>query len=312
MAESKHNRGGHTLSAGTSSDVLQQENLVMRRNRKNLATGLLSAALLAMSASVANAGFVLIDDFESYSPNGTAIGSNGWISNNTNFLRISEDPTDASNQVGRAVGGANNRVYNSNGAVEAGNVGTLFFRLYIDPEMTDLNVGIGFTAKEVAEGEGPSPSAAEWGPLMRLTADTLDIHDGPTAGATGYQPVTTPDDVSPPPAGDWHSFWMVADTANGSWALYVQGGDIAEQTRVAHSDGKDVFAFRGDDVEELLNFAIVAFGSHTDGNHPYIDDLYIDVNSGPGGNLANPIPEPGSLAIIGLGSLCFLKRRRHG
>ncbi len=313
MTDNEHDRGGQALSAGTSSGVLQKERFVVKRNRKCLATGVMGAVALAMGASAANADFVLVDDFEGYAADASAVGSNGWIgSSNTgvSYLRAVADPKDPTNQVGRTAPAANNRVANSEGAVEAGKVATLFFRLYLDPAKTTLVTGIGFTNMATTGPTVASPSGDQWGPLMRLNGTALQVHDGPTNHADYYQTVTSPDDLSPMPTGDWYSFWMVANTSDQTWSLYVQGGDIEEQTRVAHGTNDQEFAFRGgSNVTEFVNFAIVPFTGHGTEHYIYLDDVHIDVDSPVGGNLNNPIPEPGSLALAAVGGLFVLNRR---
>ncbi|MFA9479146.1 hypothetical protein ACERK3_12710 [Phycisphaerales bacterium AB-hyl4] len=69
-----------------------------------MVTGAIGAAAVSMSTTVASAAFVLADDFEGYTQNSTAIGSNGWIAGNSSFLTAVADPLDPSNQVGRAAG----------------------------------------------------------------------------------------------------------------------------------------------------------------------------------------------------------------
>jgi hypothetical protein len=67
----------------------------------------------------------------------------------------------------------------------------------------------------------------------------------------------------------------------------------------------DTFDFRT--AGGFINTFMVAKGAQ-DPNTAYLDNVWVDAA---GQNLTNPIPEPASFALLGLGSLLLFGRRRR-
>ncbi|GEM_PF-4771650 len=268
------------------------------------------SAIMSFSLN-AFAAFVEVDTFESYTLGNSAIGGPaGWLGDSVTNLNAAADPTGGGNQVGRLSGDAD-EVLNTAGAVSEGNVGTFFFRAYLVASETNTDVTIGFTN---LTGVGGSPNNSNYASLVRFNVDdgnsgannAFEVYDG------SYQSVTSPADVAPIETGEWYSFWMVSDTSANTWELYMQGGDVATQQQVAIGALDTDFAFRGGDV--AVNSIMFRPNTDNNGEFMYIDDIYVDSDSGTGGNLSNPvIPEPSTFALMvlaGAGALMGARRKR--
>jgi len=287
----------------------------------------LLAALLLLSgglhfASHAQADFTLIDNFESYGTGGPIHGQGAWQAERTGdpvSAGVTVDPLNPTNHVmnigdGGFVGGrlGHRETINTDSAltISQGSTATLFFRLACNTSEIDLSVGMTDVANPISDvifnsfTQFESQLAIAFAPGF----DKLGVRD-----VNGLKVLTT--NVQPL---EWYNVWMVIDNLADTTQIYLQGGAFAAST-LLDSGGQTSFAFRnGIAGNDLVTF-FIATGRNTENLPPnptenigpvYFDDLYIDTT---GVNLANPVPEPGSivLGLLGASTLVITAFRRR-
>ena len=276
----------------------------------------------------ASAGFTLIDDFETYSAGSPISGQGDWLAEaatNPVAAGVSIDPLNPANRVlnigdGGFIGGrlGHRETINTDPAlrIAQGTTATLFFRVAWDTSQTNFSVGMSDVANPISDVIFNSFTQFESQFVVSFAEghDRLRMRDG-----GDVKELTT--DVQPL---EWYNVWLVIDNAADSAQVYLQGGAFTDQV-LLDSGGDTSFAFRnGVDNNDLITL-FIATGRNTDSLPPnptenigpvYLDDVYIDTS---GVNLANPVPEPGTLALgsFALGTLGLIvvrqrKRRRVG
>jgi len=266
-----------------------------------------SLALIAVGllSVPAHAAFTEIDDFEDgFASTTDGAGQNGWAALGSGGASpLITDPTDAGNTALRFIGGTTGNdkknVYKaaSTGIADEG-MGALFLRFYIEDTNSDHTFGL------TANSPPASGQTVELATTIRIDDTTLEVHDGSNGSGSGGGFKNLATGLS----GDtWYSLWVLVDNDADTFQVYIEGGDFATQTKLDAS-GDDTFDFRyGGGANALQN--VVLSHNNSGNNDPILfDDIYVDTAAK---TLTNPIPEPASIALLGLGTLCLLGRSRR-
>lgn len=246
------------------------------------------------------AAFVPIEDFEGLTTGGIN-GQGGWVSTGETVVL---DPLDATNQVlqlGNA-GSETSLALNVSDRIQDASLATLFFRFQIVSDKTNSHSFFGlsdvttpgannFDDFEVQTGFSTGVGATNGDLVIRDGGDTF----------TGEQQSFS--------AGSWYSAFVVVDTTLDSWSMYVEGQGFASQTQLTFDSGSTDALFRNPASTNPLVSLYFRNGANTNsGGEVLIDDLQIDLA---GENLVSPVPEPGTLALVGLvGGLFLFFRKR--
>jgi len=188
-----------------------------------------------------------------------------------------------------------------------GDTGTFFGRYYATS--TDTNVAFGLSTESPASLPDPGPIG--FGSINTTTF----VFDGRLRGSDADTVVTTltgggneADNV-----GAWYNFWIVVDNGANTVQTYIQSdddSDFATQTLMSSSGTGGFRVPTTDELVSLVFRADVTSGSNGNNQTVLFDDIWFDAA---GSNLANPIPEPGSLAlglIVGLAGVVGRRRNR--
>jgi hypothetical protein len=232
-------------------------------------------------------GFTMIDNFEG----GTLGDLNGRFEWSANGAVVTVDPQNPNNQVAGFIGGSGDRGTHIPATLPDGATGTLFYRLKVATDNSDLstpvlNWSVGMSDVEIT-GNG---AFGDYESQMNQNRDAgnelpeeIRIRDAGTfVSLEPLQPAV------------WYKLWMVIDNQSDTTQVYMQGGQFETQTLLQAADGTSTFTFRnsggGPVANDLIRFFVRLAGSHA--GSLYLDDIWLDATKQ---NLADPSafqPEP--------------------
>ncbi|MCH8528493.1 MAG: DUF2341 domain-containing protein [Kiritimatiellae bacterium] len=267
--------GSDTLSGSLARDSGEDIGAYTIRQGTLSASGNYILTFQTGTLSILEAGdapWVLQADFDDLNT-GVLRGQGGWSGNNDNAAQVIQDPEDENNQVFRFAPSSNNHIQKDlSTPIQAGEVGTLFFRFHVPAGSSRINQQIRMPNNNPIRIKWDSDPSE---PVLWIFGEDMSN--------TGLQQVeqTLARDT-------WYYFWMVIDNINGTYRIYIQGGDYPDQTFVTVADmGGDANSHPFQPgLIDALNF----IGWN---NGPMLyDDIYLAHG---GENLSNPaavIPPP--------------------
>lgn len=233
----------------------------------------------------------LVDDFEGYSTGSLgAVASPPWTS--------ALNPTSSNALIGEEADGNGYFAYFAAGSsvIRGGYRGitaidnssaaaTLFLRFYT--ETATFNNTFGLSAKS-------APGAFDdMNVMMRVNNGLFDVRNGGvfTAGVAIQ-------------SGTWYNVWAVIDQSADTFDVYLTSGSAGATAADKVATGA---AFRVGTTDSLVSVVALVQGytGAPAANKVRLDDIY----QFDGAVLSNPIPEPATLVMLGLGSLLLRKRK---
>ncbi|MGK7913199.1 MAG: PQQ-dependent sugar dehydrogenase [Synechococcus sp.] len=166
-------------------------------------------------------------------------------------------------------------------AIANNTIGTFFIQIYND-SLIGSNLSIGLSDVSApglgSDNTGTPVSFGDYEIQVTFANGELRVRDGNRTRKVSN--ITLRDDTL-------YNFWMVADTGSDTYNVYVQGGNISNQTQLA-VNGKTDFGFRnGSASSDLTTYLQLNGTANPPTAKSYIDSLAIDPNND---NLANPAP----------------------
>jgi hypothetical protein len=211
----------------------------------------------------ASGAFVLLDNFEAYSP-GLIAPQSGWWYSSSDYGSVAVDPADATNRVlvQGSTGDQYIRFYDGTELVPNGSTGTLFFRVYAP---AGAHNGIGLSPKT------NSTTWADGNPILRVGENASNqSFFGFDENVGTYQTLSTQTKSQA-----WYNVWMVADNATRTTAFYIQSDDDATFATQTQIGGQYDLKFRDEaGYGDLLS--IFFRTANTGQGVLYFDDVHVD------------------------------------
>jgi hypothetical protein len=256
-------------------------------------------ALVVMSVvPAAQAAFVAVDSFDSYTQGSNINGQGGWSTGRQNNFSavVAADPENVANSVLQTSNtGGTGRVFNDFQAsrsglnIATGTSATIFGRF----RSTAAGVDIAFGASDLdqaalladAESGGRFNNFEAYGRVVS-SGTQFQVRNGGgfTDGANSL--TITPD--------TWYNVWLLVDNTAATYQAYTQGPSDAAPVQYLGGTVTGDFAFRST-ANPHGNLISYLLDSNATSGNTYFDDIYVDTA---GHNLANPVPEPSSLALL--------------
>ena len=238
--------------------------------------------------------WLLLEDFEDNAP-GTAI--DGTTSTNVAWDGGADhqaivDSGDASNQVMQILGENGGQRLRGNftdpaNNISSGAVGTVFYRF----RTSDAAGSAMDSVTSLSDNEAISNFDFKAGFRLTNVNDFQVRHDG------GYQQVNGLASLT------WYKLWIVADNNStaGTFKVYLQSDadpNYATQTQVdTTSSGVDVFDFRNNSPDAIVNVYFRTGGGASAGSELYYDDIYLNSSAE---DLTDPTASPVLLGDVDL------------
>jgi hypothetical protein len=255
---------------------------------KKMCVVLTMAVLLGSPASAA-----LVDDFESYQTGLVRDGVTGgvWTAiGNTMFVSVKS--TDENQYLAYGWDGGGPRGgYRAIDPVSSTSTVTLFMQIYAGAGTLDHAFGLTDLA---APGQNYGDFRVQMGAASQSgAADKFRLIGRASAGAQ---------DLALLDRQVWYNVWTVIDHAANTYDVYYTAG-LADAT-AADKVGSAI-TYRVGTTSSLSTLLTLANWAG-EGDSFRIDNIYLSS----GVDLSNPVPEPATLVLLGLGGLVAARRRR--
>ena len=267
-----------------------------------------AASVLAMNGMAMGAvvGDVFTEDFESQTsgitnfPTPNAAPAPFWETGNQNYWDTSSGIYAAPYVGEDGIGGNAGKYYYVYAGGDAntssssyGAISAWKFADGADAHPAEMTLSFDMFVREYSADKGPRLALVDHGAgFYRTVGVSWAINGSANPGIRIYDPSGTNDVfVADAVSEQWQSYELYVNTITQTVSLSVDGAPAVETTYTPNSGG----AFDG--TPDALE--IYGISKHTDWYA--IDNLRLEVG---------PIPEPGSLALLGMGGLLMLSRRR--
>jgi hypothetical protein len=278
--------------------------------------------VVGAAALPARAAFSLFDNFNSYNT-GSLSGQGGWVTSTTAGAVTNVVDVGGIDREAQVYGNSipNYKALGGLSIPNASTAATVYFNFRMAAATTGNNFN--FIITDVT-----TPADTAGSSEVQLN---FDAAQAPTGGTTTFRVrnggafpfATTGGTVATrvmPVAGSQYNGWFVINNSADTYQLYLQNDadpalatptlitGITTDATGAVTSSTSTFGFRNGTAANDLITANFGNGASSAGNLVNFDDIYVDLA---GSNTINPTPEPGSLALIGLGGLGLLNRRRR-
>ncbi len=270
---------------------------------------LTSLFLTANFAGTAFGSFVLVDNFNSLTT-GDLGTQNGWATDDADGTRYTVTDTSPFSASDKGVlNGANGSnpadMYKALGNnIDNNTTGTLFFQMYVNDKSAGTSIGL---------ADSTVPSVGGTSAIFNTFRTQLAFSAAGDFTARNGGSSATLDQSGSMQTGVMYSVWAVSNNTSNTSQFYIQGGTFTEQTQLTAGSGTITsFAYRSNNPasDSLTYFLSASSGAGGGADSIALDNIYID-NTGV--NLVNPIPEPGTYALLiafGMLTLAVVRRRR--
>lgn len=299
----------------------------MRAEKRQM--GLLAGVVLGAMALPAQAAFQLFDNFNSYNT-GSLSGQGGWVvpaqSSTVQTNVVETGLPDKEVQVYGAI--PNYKPLGGLTIPNASTAATVYFNFKmaaassVTNGTTTTNNNFNFVITDVTPTDTAGTSE------VQLNYDATQAPVGGTTtfrirNAGAFPFATTGGTVASrimPIANAQYNAWFVINNSTDTYQLYLQNDadpNLATPTLingiVTDASGNvtsstTTFGFRNGAASNDLITANFGNGTTVPANAVNFDDIYVDLA---GSNTTNPVPEPASFGLLGLGAVAFLGRRHR-
>ena len=277
----------------------------MNRSLLGLAAALVVGGIFAAPASAA---FVLKENFEDVAIDANLGDANAGESftlviqsGQTPTATVVASPWDSVNRAARVSNpGATLAMPLGAESIPQGSSGTLFYQFY-RTGLVNMSSGLSDVAAIADHNFGNFESQ------LNINSATLNPQPIRVRSAGAFLAGGVNMEVS-----ELYNVWHYIDNMADTSEVYVQKVGTDPAPVQLFNGATTAFTFRnGVASNDLVQFLFMAgTGSATDAAHTtiFFDNVYVDTT---GKNIANPVPEPASLAILGIGAAFLAGRRRR-